>query len=124
MNEDIRKIIESVQQGNIDADEASQLIQALKPEPEINHTEGYLKKSLRIDIESDTRDDFHVKIPIKMVKTMLKVGSNLMDKIPASANYKNEVDMNLVIHAIDNEIEGTIIEMESDSGDFIVISIK
>lgn len=65
-----------------------------------------------------------MKIPIKMVKTMLKVGSNLMDKIPASANYKNEVDMNLVIHAIDNEIEGTIIEMESDSGDFIVISIK
>lgn len=45
MNEDIRKIIESVQQGNIDADEASQLIQALKPEPEINHTEGYLKKA-------------------------------------------------------------------------------
>ncbi len=65
-----------------------------------------------------------MKIPIKMVKTMLKLGSNLMDKIPVSANYRSEVDMDVIIHAIDNQIEGTIIEMESDSGDFIVVSIK
>lgn len=124
MREDIRKIIESVQQGTLEVDEASQLIEALKTEPKTNNTEGYLKKSLRIDIESETRDDFHMKIPIKMVKTMLKFGSNLMDKIPASANYNSEIDMDVVIHAIDNEIEGTIIEMESANGDFIVISIK
>ncbi|WP_194165609.1 hypothetical protein [Oceanobacillus sp. CFH 90083] len=47
-----------------------------------------------------------------------------MDKIPVSANYRSEVDMDVIIHAIDNQIEGTIIEMESDSGDFIVVSIK
>ncbi|GEN86693.1 SHOCT-like domain-containing protein [Oceanobacillus sojae] len=124
MREDIRKIIESVKQGNLDVDEASQLIEALKTEPKSNNTADYLKKSLRIDIESATREDVHVKIPIKMVKTMLKLGSNLMDKIPASVHYSSEIDMNVVIHAIDNEIEGTIIEVDSNKGDVIVISIK
>ncbi|WP_077603772.1 hypothetical protein [Oceanobacillus sojae] len=124
MKEDIRKIIESVQLGNLDVDEASQLIEALKTESKPNNTANYLKKSLRIDIESASREDVHVKIPIKMVKTMLKLGSNLMDKIPASVNYSSEIDMNVVIHAIDNEIEGSIIEVESNNGDVISISIK
>lgn len=45
MREDIRKIIESVKQGNLDVDEASQLIEALKTEPKSNNTADYLKKA-------------------------------------------------------------------------------
>lgn len=123
MKDEIAKIIAMVQEGKIDSDEAGELIGALK---ESNKTTSgsYLNKTFKIKIKSSKKDDVNVNIPIKFVKGLMKMGHGIATSIPQANKYAADIDMNLLMHAIDNEIDGQIVDIQSANGDIVSIIIE
>ncbi len=128
MKDEIAKIIDMVQEGKVTSEEAGELIAAIKaePDPEVLPTssKSYLGKMLKIRIQSQTDDNVKVNIPIRLVKFLLKMGHGIASHIPESQKYVNDIDLDLVMHAIDNEMEGKIVDIKSEDGDIVEIYIE
>ena len=124
MKDEIAKIIAMVQEGKIDASEAGELISALKEEGAPKSTENYLNKMFKVRISSETRDNVNVNIPIKLVKTLLKMGHGIASNIPQASKYADDIDVDLILKAIDNEIDGKIVDVKSSNGDIVAVYIE
>ncbi|MEI3605295.1 hypothetical protein SPD48_06280 [Pseudogracilibacillus sp. SE30717A] len=126
MQDEIEKIINMVQEGKITSDEAGELIAAIKAEPKAVSTsnKGYLGKMLKIRIQSETEENVKVNIPIGLVKFLLKMGHGIASHIPESQKYVKDIDLDLVMHAIDTEMEGKIVDIQSEDGEIVEIYIE
>ncbi|CAG7659094.1 hypothetical protein ACFQI7_37315 [Paenibacillus allorhizosphaerae] len=111
MKEEISKVLSMMQEGKIDSDKASELIDALK-EKQTAHTSqavqvlgkpdyskklssasgGYLDKTLKIRVTSQENDNININLPIKPVKAVLGAGHSIASNIPQAAKYV-KVDM-------------------------------
>ncbi|MEA4827328.1 SHOCT-like domain-containing protein [Clostridium sp. JNZ J1-5] len=129
MKEDISRILKMVEEGKIDADKATELISAIKEKENesldtiILDKKTNQEKMLKIKVRSVKGDNVDVKLPIKFVKAMLNVGS----KIPGmSMKGENgyEIDMNIISSAIDNDINGKIVDVKSANGDIVEVVIE
>lgn len=126
MKDEIAKIIEMVQEGKITSDEAGELISALKEESEskVTSSNNYLGKMLKIRVKSETQENVRVNIPIRLVKFLLKMGHGIASQIPEAKAYLEDIDLDLVMHAIDNEMEGKIVDIQSEEGETVEIYIE
>ncbi|WAA12873.1 SHOCT-like domain-containing protein [Fervidibacillus halotolerans] len=125
MKNEIEKILTMVQEGKIDAEKGSELIEVLKEKEEEETTfrmdETSTKgKLLKIRVHSEDGDQVSINLPIKIIKLLTKMGAN----IPESEKYLKNVDVNILLEAIDNDIVGDIIDVKSDDGDIVKISIE
>src|SRR5690625_1646294 len=85
MKDEITRIIDMVQEGKLTSDEGSELISALKDEPETPKTSSkhYLDKMVKIRVKSDSENNnIRVNIPIRLVKFLLKAGHGIASHIP------------------------------------------
>ncbi len=125
MQEEIAKIITMVEEGKVSSEEASELINALK-EDEHAGDEGktYLGKKLKIRISSEEKEKVRVNIPIRLVKWVLKTGHGIASSIPEAKAYADDIDMDIVMQAIDNGIDGKIMDLDTEEGDSIAIYIE
>lgn len=123
MKDQIAKIITMLQEGKINSNEAEELISALK-EPERATGNKYLNKMFKIRIKSESKDDVHVNIPLKLVKSLLKMGHGIAANIPQASKYAEDLDVDLLINAIDNEVAGKIIDVQSANGDTVAVYIE
>ncbi|MFF5996039.1 hypothetical protein AAGS61_15000 [Lysinibacillus sp. KU-BSD001] len=129
MKEEIARVLTMVQEGKLDADKASELIQVLKQKEEtgnqfVEKTTKYLDKTLKIRVVSAENDNVTVNLPIKLVKAVLVAGHSIAASIPQSAEYVKEIDMSLIIEAIENELDGQIVDIKSANGDTVSIIIE
>ncbi|MEK5428849.1 SHOCT-like domain-containing protein [Cytobacillus sp. FSL R7-0680] len=129
MKEEITKVLTMVQEGKIDADKGAKLIQVLKEkeEKESKQPESsskYMEKVLKIRVKSAENDNVTVNLPIKLVKVVLLAGHNIAASIPESAKYVKDIDINLIIEAIENELDGQIVDVKSADGDTVSIFIE
>ncbi|ASV66983.1 SHOCT-like domain-containing protein [Cytobacillus kochii] len=129
MKEEITKVLTMVQEGKIDADKGAELIQVLKEkeEKESKQPESsskYMEKVLKIRVKSSENDNVTVNLPIKLVKVVLLAGHNIAASIPESAKYVKDIDINLIIEAIENELDGQIVDVKSADGDTVSIFIE
>lgn len=125
MNENITKILKMVQEGKLDADKAAELIEAIntKEKDESTETKPKTEKMLKIKvITADDSEKVNVKFPIKFIKASLKA----FGKIPINIDGDNEnkIDMQAISDAIENEIEGKIVECCTKKGDNVEIVIE
>ncbi|MET3727105.1 hypothetical protein ABID52_000686 [Fictibacillus halophilus] len=133
MKSEIEKVLTMVQEGKIDTDKGSELIQvlqekelraAVKPLSYTPHTSSnYSDKTLRIRVVSES-DNVNVNLPIKLVKVVLAAGHNIALKIPQSEQYVKDIDINLILEAIENELDGQIVDVKSANGDTVSITIE
>lgn len=125
MQEEIAKIITMVEEGKVSSEEASELINALK-EDEHAGDEGksYMGKKLKIRISSEEKEKVRVNIPIRLVKWVLKTGHGIASSIPEAKAYADDIDMDIVMQAIDNGIDGKIMDLDTEEGDSIAIYIE
>jgi hypothetical protein len=126
MKDEITKVLTMVQEEKITAEKGAELIELLKDE-KISHTsshENYLKKMLRIKINSAEGDKVNVNLPLNLVKTILKAGHHIAEKFPEYEKYVKDIDMDLLIHAIENEAEGQIVDITSANKDTVLIVIE
>ncbi|MFZ7822098.1 SHOCT-like domain-containing protein [Priestia sp. 40] len=129
MKEEITKVLTMVQEGKIDAEKGSELIQVLKEKEETSNKllkkpNEYLDKTLKIRVVSTENDNVKVNLPIKLVKLVLMAGHSIAASIPQSEKYVKDIDINLIVEAIENELDGQIVDIKSANGDTVSIIIE
>ena len=127
MKEEITKVLTMVQEGKIDSEKGAELISVLKEKEtalEPKKLNKYLDKTLKIRVVSKENDNVNVNVPIKLVKAILKTGHSIAASIPQSEQYVKDLDINLLIDAIENELDGNIVDIQSANGDTVKVTIE
>lgn len=129
MKEEIMKVLTMVQDGKLDADKGTELIQLLKDKEEthsdfLEKPAKYLDKTLKIRVESAENDNVKVNLPLKLVKVVLLAGHSIAASIPQSEKYAKELDIKLILDAIENELDGQIVDIQSANGDIVSVIIE
>lgn len=129
MNDEISRILTMVQEGKLDKEKAADLIDALQgKDKKVNLNKPastpYLDKMLKIRVTSDNGDNVNVNLPIKLVKAVLRVGTSIAEKIPEAEKYVKDIDVELLIDAIENELDGQIVDITSAKGDKVFVVIE
>jgi len=125
MNEEISRILKMVEEGKITSDKAQELIEALnekKTEIQTVQENDIMNMMLKIKVNSHEGDVVNVKLPIKLIKTLLKT----VGKLPIESNVKGleNLDLNLISDAIDNGLCGKIVDVNSANGDIVEVVIE
>jgi hypothetical protein len=128
MKEEIARVLTMVQEGKIDADQGAELIQVLKEKEEagskpLDNPTKYLDKTLKVRVVSAENDNVTVNLPIKLVKVVLMAGHSIAASIPESEKYVKDIDINLILEAIENELDGQIVDIKSANGDTVSVII-
>lgn len=127
MREEISKVLTLVQEGKIDSNKGAELIDLLKDKEEAVHpqnSKNYLDKTLKIRVNSKENDNVNVNLPIKLVKAVLKTGHSIAASIPQSEKYVKDIDINLLLDAIESELDGKIVDIQSANGDTVAVFIE
>ncbi|SFS65569.1 hypothetical protein [Paenibacillus sp. BC26] len=143
MKEEISKVLSMMQEGKIDSDKASQLIDALTekqtapssqavqawgrsdyPKKLSSASGDYLNKTLKIRVTSQDNDNISVNLPIKLVKAVLGAGHTVASNIPQAAKYVKDIDISMLIDAIEHELDGQIVDIRTGDKDTITVVIE
>jgi hypothetical protein len=127
MKEEIAKVMTMVQEGKIDVEKATELLHVLKGEDTRNQSEkssDYFRKMLKVQVVSTERDNIYVNVPINLVKAVLKAGVGIASKVPQAEMYVKDIDIDLLLQAIDNEIDGKIVDVACANGDKVSVVIE
>ncbi|WP_078410613.1 SHOCT-like domain-containing protein [Priestia abyssalis] len=125
MKEEISKVLTMVQDGKIDSEKAAELIHVLKEKESSKASPGaYLDKTLKIRVVSKEHDNVNVNLPIKLVKAVLKAGHGIASNVPQAEKYVKDLDIDLLIDAIENELDGQIVDIQSANGDTVSVIIE
>jgi uncharacterized protein (DUF2267 family) len=129
MNEEITKVLTLVQDGKIDAEKGAELITVLKEkeDSDVRSAEkqaDYTDKTLKVRVVSAEGDNVAANLPIKLIKAVLKAGHSIAAGIPQSEKYVKDIDINLITEAIENELEGPIVDVKSANGDTVSVIIE
>jgi len=129
MKDEISRVLTLVEEGKINKEKASELISILQgkdqPEPvTIKKEVPYGNKMLKIRVTSEKGDNVNVNLPINLVKAILKVGTNIAEKIPEAEKYVKDINVDVLIEAIENELDGQIVDITSANGDKVFVVIE
>ncbi|WP_418302802.1 SHOCT-like domain-containing protein [Lysinibacillus fusiformis] len=129
MKEEIARVLTMVQEGKIDAVKGSELIQVLQDKDDagnklLDKPAKYSDKTLKVRIVSTENDNVTVNLPIKLVKVVLLAGHSIAASIPQSEKYVKDLDINLIMEAIENELDGQIVDIKSANGDSVSVYIE
>ncbi|MCD7034230.1 hypothetical protein LRR81_08285 [Metabacillus sp. GX 13764] len=132
MKEEIGKVLTMMEEGKIDSDKASELIDALREKQTasspnaiaLGKPASYLDKTLKIRVTSKENDHVSVNLPIKLVKAVLGAGHGIASNIPQAAKYVKDIDIDLLIDAIENELDGQIVDIRSGKEDTVTVVIE
>jgi uncharacterized protein Veg len=121
MNEEIKRILKMVEDRKINSDQAAELISAIKDkETDSGQQKSSKDKHLKVNIKSHNGKNINIKLPIKFVKGIIKATG----KLPVHINGNQEIDMKAISEAIENDITGKIVELNSNEGDYIEVLIE
>jgi len=130
MKDEITRVLTMVQEGKLDSEEAGELIQALKEKdatPARIKGSNYLDKMLKIRVASEEGDNVSVNLPLRLIKVALKTGLSIASTIPESAKYVKDIDVldvDLILEAIENELSGQIVDVNSSKGEKVSVVIE
>ena len=125
MKEEISKVLSMVQEGKIDLEKATELIHLLKEKKlSLAKPSPYLEKTLKIRVVSKEHDNVNVNLPINLVKAVLKAGHGIAINVPQARDYVKDLDIDLLIDAIENELDGQIVDVQSANGDTVSVIIE
>ncbi|MDR6121238.1 hypothetical protein QFZ87_000835 [Bacillus sp. SLBN-46] len=129
MSDEISRVLTMVEEGKLNKEKAAELIDVLQGkgnQVDLNKpaSTSYLNKMLKIRVTSEDGDNVKVNLPIKLIKAVLKVGTNIAKMIPESEKYVKDIDVELLIEAIENELDGQIVDVTSSKGDKVLVIIE
>ncbi|MEG0771928.1 hypothetical protein [Clostridium sp.] len=131
MKEDVLRILKMIEEGKIDAESGSKLIEALgeKPNEEKVIMQRYKdessyvnnEKMLYVLVDSHDGDKVKVNVPMNFVKNILSATG----KLPIKAEgLESSIDMEIIKEAIMNDITGKIVDVETHDGDKVIVEIR
>ncbi|MFZ3589697.1 hypothetical protein ACOI1C_10530 [Bacillus sp. DJP31] len=121
MKTDISKVLDLLQEGKLNKEEATDIISALKEEAtQAIDRSTYLSKSLKIIVDSVEGDKVNVNLPLKLVQSL----HGAIENIPAVREHLKGVDIHLILEAIANNVEGPLVDVKSADGETVSIVIE
>ncbi|MDE5054066.1 hypothetical protein NQZ71_23410 (plasmid) [Niallia taxi] len=129
MSDEISRVLTMLEDGKLDKEKAAELIDVLHGKGnQVNlskpNSNSYLNKMLKIRVISEEGDNVNVNLPIKLIKAVLNVGTSIAERIPQSEKYVKDIDIELLIDAIDNELDGQIVDVSTANGDKVLVTIE
>ena len=129
MNDEISRVLTMVEEGKLEKEKAVELINVLQGNSmpvDLNKKTStpYLDKILKIRVTSEEGDNVNVNLPIKLVKAVLKVGTSIAERIPEAEKYVKDINIDLLIEAIENELDGQIVDITSAKGEKVHVVIE
>jgi len=123
MKEEIKRILKMVEEGKINLDKASELIEAINKHSneQMLSVSRNVDKMLKIKVLSATKDTVNVNVPVKFLKAIGNAVNNI--KIPGISDTEG-IDIKMIMEAIDSGLEGKIVDVKSNSGDIVEVSIE
>ena len=124
MQEEVKRILKMVEEGKIDTEKASELIEALNTQPELHQQLPGIAnrdKMLRVRVISGTEDNVNINIPISFLKAIGTAVNNI--KIPGVSEQEG-IDIRMIMEAIDSGLEGKIVDVKTGSGDLVEVTIE
>lgn len=124
MKEEVKRILNLVEEGKIDSDKAAELIEALNSQPDTNQVAklGNSDKMLHVRvITENAKDNVNVNVPINFLKAIGTAVNNV--KIPGVSEQEG-IDVKMIMEAIDAGLEGRIVDIKTGSGDIVEVTIE
>ena len=105
--------------------EKSDILEALEqPSQEIITVKDYDNKMLRVNIESHEGDEVKLKLPVKVIKTIIKATG----KLPMMSTNVDGVNMDelidIISSSLDSSVMGEILNINSADGDIVKILVE
>ncbi|MEO0180129.1 MAG: hypothetical protein ABIM74_09030 [candidate division WOR-3 bacterium] len=120
MREERKRILDMLEAGKINAEEAARLLDALGDTGE-SPRPGKRAKYLVIHVEDpDDETRAHIKIPAGLLKAASRF-------IPSDAKATiNGMELNLeeILSSINEETEGEVLRVEGDEGELVIIRVE
>lgn len=128
MNEEIVRILKMIEEGKISADQAKILIETLNEAPTeiIPYTQksSYEDKFLKLNVLSAQGDKVNVKLPVQVIKEVLKVTGKLPINMNGLQDFESEHLINTILECLDQEVMGEILNVSSAQGDTVKLVIE
>ena len=124
MKEEVKRILNLVEEGKIDSDKAADLIEALNAQPDTKQVAklGNSDKMLHVRVISDdSKDNVNVNVPVNFLKAIGAAVNNV--KIPGVSEQEG-IDVKMIMEAIDAGLEGKIVDIKTGSGDIVEVTIE
>lgn len=121
MKEEISRILKIMEEGKIDSEKATELIDALYKKEEKSPID-YEDKALKVKVISQQGDNVNVNIPVKVAKAFLKATGKI--PIPMGEHQYANFDMNAILEALDTGLEGKFVDVKSSNGDIVEVWIE
>jgi hypothetical protein len=125
MDENIKRILKMVEEGKLSSDKAAEIIDTLRADEtttEETTPQGKAKK-LVINVKKANGEDLNINFPLKFIKASVKAFGKLPVDIQGQVN-DHKVDMEAIATAIESEVEGTIMDMQTGKGQDVKITIE
>lgn len=123
MNSEMKKILSMVESGKINSEQAESLIDSLGSTA-IKDNKDYLSRFLRVRVQSETNDNVSVNVPLRLIKALLQAGHSIASKVPHAQTYMENIDIDLLISAIDSELVGQIVDAKLANGDTVLVYVE
>ncbi len=127
MREDLVKVLTMLSEGKLNVEKSAELIDAMykKEEKAIQIVEkNYDRRMLRIKVDSSDGDKVNVNLPIAVITSVLKATGKLPIKNVDMEGIDFEVLIETIIAALDNEMIGEIVTVDSSDGDIVRVVIE
>ena len=127
MREDLVKVLTMLSEGKLNIEKSADLIDAMykKEEKEIQIIDKkYDKRMLRVLVDSANGDNVRVNLPIAVITSVLKATGKLPIKNVDMEGIDFEVLSESITAALDNEMLGEIVTVDSSNGDVVRVVIE
>lgn len=127
MKEEIAKILKMIEEGKIGAAEGMELIKALEEDqikikqPEFTKQED---KMLKVRVTSGNSDKVNVTLPLKFVKAIIRATGQIPINFSGIKDPNMTIDTQAILEAIDSGMEGKFVDIHTEKGDVVEVSIE
>lgn len=127
MREDLVKVLTMLSEGKLNVEKSAELIEVMykKEEKEIQVVDkNYDKRMLKVFVDSAQGDNVKVNLPIAVITSILKATGKLPIKSAEMEGIDFEVVSESIIAALDNEMLGEIVNVDSSKGDVVRVVVE
>jgi DUF4097 and DUF4098 domain-containing protein YvlB len=122
MKEEVKRILKMVEEGKINSDKATELIEALNKTTAVQTLpqSNNLDKMLRIKVLSSDKDNVNINVPVRFLKAV----GGAIKNVPGLKESGVDIDFKTIMDAIDSGLDGKIVDVKSANGDLVEITIE
>lgn len=127
MNSEIERVLRMIEEGKINSTEGTELIRLIKEDDGKGVSESdtaYSNRSVRIKVLSNEVPKVNLTVPLKLVQVLINIGKGITSAIPDAEKYVRDVDLDIIMEAIEKQVEGNIVDLETEEGERVLITIE